>query len=206
MRKSSRIILWISVISVGIGLYIFRNADIATAKFAIDNSNNLLISKGNLFLIGIVPFIVVFTMDLGATLEAEQLRPFIKYYDHLKYVICIAFQLLYILIVIGQFIDFNEKYISGILFAIVILFTGYTMPHIHQNDVIGIKNKWTLNNKIVWDKVHLRCSTILYGIGVITLILTFTSHYILIIVLIVLNVIAYLYLRYYSYQLSIRYN
>lgn len=206
MRKSSSIILWISVISVGVGLFIFRNTDLAMVKFAIDNNNNLLISKGNLFLIGIVPFIVVFTMDIVATLEAEELRPFIKYYDHLKYVICFGFQILYILIVLGQFIDFNSKYITGVLFAIVTMFTGYTLAHIQQNEVFGIKNKWTLSNEQIWNKVHLRCRPIFYGIGVITLILTFTSHYILLTALLVLDILALLYLRYYSYQLSLKYN
>lgn len=204
MRKSSKLILLISVVSVGIGLFVLRNIDLDSAKFAIDNNNNVLLSKGNLFLIGIVPFIVVFTMDLIATIEPEQLRPFIRYYDRLKYVICFAFQLLYILIVLGQLININEKYISSFVFIIVVMYIGYTMSHISQNEVFGIKNKWTLGDEQVWIGVHLRAQKLIYGIGIVSLFLTFTNRFVIITVLVALTVITLVYLRFYSYKLGVQ--
>lgn len=202
MRKSSIIILLLNVISIGIGLYILRDADQLVSNYAIDNPNHLPLSKANLLLVGIVPFIVVFTMDIVATIEAEQVRPFIKYYDRLKYVICFAFQLLFTLIVASQVITINEKHISGMLVAFVIFYIGYIIPNIRRNQVLGFKNKWTLGSDMVWDKVHKRLQIIAYLAAIIVLILTFWKHFAVATVTVVLISLAVAYLFYYSYKLG----
>lgn len=202
MRKSSIIILVLNLISIAIGLYILRETDILMTNYAIDNTNHIPLTKGNLFLIGIVPFIVVFTMDIVATLEASEVKPFIRYYDRLKYVICFAFQLLFSLIVLSQVYIMNEKYIIGTMLSIVIMYVGYTLPKISRNQVFGFKNKWTLNSDYVWAKVHSRARVLAYLISVVVLFLTFSKHYTIATFVIILVILSVFYLIYYSYQLD----
>lgn len=202
MRKSSMIILVLNLVSIAVGLYMLRDNNILMTNYAVDNNNHLPLTKGNLFLIGLVPFIVVFTMDIVATLEADEVKPFIKYYDRLKFVICFAFQILFGLIVLSQVVVMNEKYIVGSILAIVIIYVGYTLPHISRNQVLGFKNKWTESSDYVWERVHLRARSLAYVISVIVLLLTFSKHYAIATIAISAIILSVIYLYYYSYQLA----
>lgn len=202
MRKSSILILLISIISIIISMYVLRNIPELVSNYAIDNNNHIPLSKGNLAIIGLVPFVVVFTMDIVATLEAEEVRPFIRYYDRLKYVVCFAFQLLFVLIVLSQIYIINEKYILGTILSIVIFYVGYTATHLPQNQVIGFKNKWTLDSVYVWDKVHQRVRTVSIIIGIIVMLTTFIKDLTVAIVAISLIALSIIYLLYYSYNIS----
>lgn len=202
MRKSSMIILLLNILSIAISLYLLRSIPQLVTNYAIDNNNHIPLSKGNLALIGLVPFIVVFTMDVVATIEADEVKPFIKYYDRLKYVVCFAFQLLFILIVMSQIYILNEKYILGTILSIVIFYIGYTAPHIPLNQVLGFKNKWTLESEYVWDKVHMRARTMAIISGVIVLIVTYFKHFTVALVAIGLVATCVIYLFYYSYKIA----
>lgn len=202
MRKSSFLILVINVISIVIGLILLRDNAELVANYAIDNNHHIPLSKFNLLLIGLVPFIVVFTMDLIATIEADEVKPFIRYYDRLKYVICFGFQLLYILIVASQLMPMNEKYIVGLIVSGVIFYGGYTLPKITPNQVFGFKNKWTLSDAQIWTKVHKRASYLSYLIGIVVLALTFSKQLVVAGAVVVMIVFSLLYLIRYSYILS----
>lgn len=202
MRKSSILILFISILSIVISMYVLRNIPQLVSNYAIDNNNHIPLSKGNLVLIGLVPFVVVFTMDIVATLEAEEVRPFIRYYDRLKYVICFAFQLLFVLIVLSQIYIINEKYVLGSILSIVIFYVGYTAAHLPQNQVIGFKNKWTLDSAYVWDKVHQRIRTVSIMIGIMVILTTFVKDLTVTIIAIALVAMSIIYLLYYSYKTS----
>lgn len=201
MRKSTAIILIINITSILFGMYALRFTDQVMANYAIDNAHHIPLSKGNLILIGLVPFIVVFTMDIIATLEAEEVKPFIKYYDRLKFVVCFAFQVLFILIVMSQFYTFTEKYIIGSIFTIVVLYGGYTLPKIKRNQVFGFINKWTLSDEQIWDKVHVRARSISYLIALIVILMTYTKSKVFAVTIIIIIGLSVLYLTYYSYKL-----
>ncbi|WOO89292.1 SdpI family protein [Mollicutes bacterium LVI A0078] len=201
MRKSSSIILLINIISILIGMYFLRFTDQVIANYAIDSAHHIPMSKGNLILIGLVPFIVVFTMDIIATLEADEVKPFIKYYDRLKFMLCFAFQLLFILIIMSQFYSFTEKYIIGTIFTIVVLYGGYTLPKITLNQVVGFKNKWTLSSEQIWNKVHIRGRSLSYLIGAFVLVLTYTKNTVMVVAVLIVIAVSIIYLTYYSYSL-----
>lgn len=202
MRKSSIIILILNLFSIAIGLYVLRDNNVLMTNYAIDNSNHIPLTKGNLFLIGLVPFVVVLTMDIVATLEADEVKSFIKYYDRLKYLLSFAFQSLFILVVLSQVIIINEKYLVGSILSLVIIYTGYTLPHIRRNQVLGFKNKWTESSDDIWDKVHLRARTFAYLISLIVLVLTFSKDYAIATVTIAVIILSIIYLFYYSYRLA----
>ncbi len=201
MRKSSAIILIINIVSILIGMYALRFTDQVMANYAIDSAHHIPLSKGNLILIGLVPFIVVFTMDIIATLEADEVKPFIKYYDRLKFMICFAFQFLFVLIIMSQFYSFTEKYIIGSIFTIVVLYVGYTLPKITPNQVFGFKNKWTLSDEQIWKQVHIRGRTLSYLIAVIVLLMTYTKSTVIAVTVIIVISLSVIYLTYYSYAL-----
>lgn len=201
MRKSSYLILCLSIISIAIGIFLLRsNPDLIISSTI--NEEQVTLSKGNLVLIGLVPFIVVFTMDIIATFEAEEIRPFIKYYDRLKYTICFGFQILYILIILSQLYTFNQKYIIGLILSVIIMVVGYTLPNISPNQVVGFKNRWTLSDERVWIRVHRRAGTLAYLISLISLILTFFKHIAIVGLVVGTLICSILYLIYFSYKIS----
>ncbi|WOO87521.1 SdpI family protein [Mollicutes bacterium LVI A0039] len=202
MRKSSYLILVINVISIGIGMYVLRYNSELIAYYAIDSSGSMHLAKSNLILIGFIPFIVVGTMDLIATIEAEEIKPFIRYYDRLKFLLCFAFQLLYILIIASQLLNINEKLILGFTAAFIIFYVGYTLQHISHNQVIGFKNRWTLSEPYIWHKVHMRAQKLLYGLALIVVVLTVFQHVHVAKVLVILTMAIVIYLIFFSYSES----
>ncbi len=202
MRKSSYLILILNIISIIVGMYLLRHNSELITNYAIDSSDHIPLSKGNLILIGLVPFVVVFTMDILATIEDQEVKPFIKVYDHLKYMICFSFQVLYGLIVLSQLYVFNEKYIVGSIIAVVVFYIAYILPKIPRNQVIGFKNKWTLSSDDIWNKVHKRGRIIGYFITLIIVGLTFSKHLAIAGIAISAVVIGLIYLYYYSYRLA----
>lgn len=202
MRKSSILILLINILCIILGLYLIRNHNLIIANYAIDQVEYYTTSKLNVILIGLTPFVIVATMDVIATLEADEVKPFIKYYDRVKFVASGSFQLLYLLIILSQIYSINERNILGIIFTALIAYIGYVTPHITRNTIVGFKNKWTLEDDMIWDKVHKRLGLILYLVSVLLLALTLTKHFVTLVLTIFCIAIILIYLYWYSYQLS----
>lgn len=60
--------------------------------------------------------------------------------------------------------EFNGSNIVGIITGIVIVIVGNYLPKCRQNNTIGIKLPWTLNDSDNWNKTH-RLAGILWVIG-----------------------------------------
>ncbi len=59
----------------------------------------------------------------------------------------------------------------GILFIII----GNYMGKVRSNWFVGIKNPWTLENEEVWMKTHRLAGPLMFGAGVLTIILAFVN-------------------------------
>lgn len=85
--------------------------------------------------------------------------------------------LIYSSILLLSISSFSISISSVIIFLIgcLCLTCGFYLPYIEQNPNLGIRTKWTLDNKIVWEKTH-KLGNITWIIGGILYILSIFIH------------------------------
>lgn len=89
-----------------------------------------------------------------------------KNYIFTKIIILIIPIVIQMILLLIKFYKINIEFNIAILSAVglIILITGVFLPYIEQNQTIGIKLKWTLNDNDNWKKTH-RFSAYVWIIG-----------------------------------------
>lgn len=89
-----------------------------------------------------------------------------KNYIFTKIIILIISIVIQMILLLIKFYKINIEFNIAILSAVglIILITGVFLPYIEQNQTIGIKLKWTLNDNDNWKKTH-RFSAYVWIIG-----------------------------------------
>ena len=79
-----------------------------------------------------------------------------KNYIFTKIIILIIPIVIQMILLLIKFYKINIEFNIAILSAVglIILITGVFLPYIEQNQTIGIKLKWTLNDNDNWNKTH----------------------------------------------------
>lgn len=92
--------------------------------------------------------------------------------------------------------------IAPFLVGIMIIFIGNILPKIHSNYTIGIRNRWTLENEMIWRKTQRLSGRLWFGGGImiclLSLILTM-NRFILLLVIFAIILFPNLY-AYYLYR------
>lgn len=120
-------------------------------------------------------FAVLFDVMPKIDPKKKNYNKFGKYYD----AFCL-FMMSFLLIMNGIII--NESFYPGrisvsrvviFLVAIMFIFLGNILPKTKTNFYFGIKTPWTISNPDVWNKAHRLGGRLMFGFGVIMLIINF---------------------------------
>ncbi|WP_117169484.1 SdpI family protein [Paraliobacillus sediminis] len=74
-----------------------------------------------------------------------------------------------IIINLGYNLDVNV--IMGLIFSFILMITGYLMPNVKTNSIVGVRTEWTMSDERVWDITHRFTGKLSLLTGIISIIL-----------------------------------
>lgn len=171
MKKSSKIILGIILLSFVIGIYFyFQFPDQVASHWNAKGEVDDYMSKfWGLFLFPLIMVGLWFLFLLIPKIDPlkKNIEKFRKYYDSfIVLMILFLFYVFLLVIVWNGIIKFNMTQAIIPAMAILFYYIGGLMAHMKRNWFIGIRTPWTLSSDEVWDKTHKLGSKLFKAIAV----------------------------------------
>jgi|APSaa5957512622_1039677.scaffolds.fasta_scaffold04700_8 uncharacterized membrane protein len=203
MRKSSKIVLALIILTFIIGIYFYSHfPDQVASHWNTKGEVDGYMSKfWGLF---IAPFImlgmwILFILIPKMDPLKENIEKFRKYYDSFIVILTLFLFYIFLLVVIWNgIVEFNMTQAIVPAIAILFYYIGGLMSHMKRNWFIGIRTPWTLSNDKVWEKTHSIGGKLFKAIAVIIIIGLFFPNQLIWFVLVPV-IASVIYLFVYSY-------
>jgi uncharacterized membrane protein len=158
MKKTNRLILMLSIISLILTVIIYPNLpDIIPQHFGPNGEVDRYGPKYMVFIMAIMPIAIYFFMDITRSIDPKKksYQKHEKAYAAIKLVTAILFIIMnWTMILISLGYNLRMNVIISICIGIMFIVIGNYMTQLRDNFFMGIKNPWTLSDSTVWKKTH----------------------------------------------------
>lgn len=190
MKKCSAFLILLNIVVLVIIILQSTGIEQVPIHFTIDGTPTTYGSKYSLYILNIIPLAIYFIASLSKQMTNTIFREYIMYiYLSLLSIVCIVD--IAVISGNGEIIK-NVVYVLGVLFVLI----GRNIDRVVTNKYMGIRNKWTLSDEKVWQKVHSRGKFVFIVMGILFFIAGLLES-IFILIAVIFCGIGYLYV--YSY-------
>ncbi|SFK95294.1 Uncharacterized membrane protein [Paenibacillus sp. 1_12] len=209
MKVMREIFLILLSVSPAVGALLLYNQlpETMATHFDINNEVNGTMSRGMLivmlFLLGLIPVIIRVSRFVDP--KRANYEQFSKAFEVSRVGVTILLTVVGWMIIaynLGSHVDMAKvaMFVVGLFFAIM----GNYFTQVKPNYMFGIRTPWTLANEEIWRKTHRLAGPLMMIGGVISVISSFLSGSIAVIVFIIAIVAASIIPVFYSYMLYTR--
>lgn len=157
-----------------------------------------------IFVLALIPIFIYFIMSTHAHTSnlLKNLDSHKRSYRIITYAATILLNaLVWLTITVSYNSSIDSVLIIKILVGIIFIITGNYLPTTKQTHTIGVRNKWTYNNLIVWRKSNKLCGYLFVFTGILFLLTIIFPNKILYYFIILEFLLLYVVLNIYSYYI-----